>query len=220
MIINKIKFPIYGTMILLSLILACIFIYFYLKKQKVKNKSIFYYLIMVIPFAMFGGICISYTFGDGLSSYAGALALLVASLFYEKINPSKNKDFIKSTLIALPLIYSISKIGCFFAGCCYGLPYDGALSVTYTGGLNIPLIPIQLIETIFFLIAFIVILILNKKHNKHIIEITLIICASLKLLLDFLRYDHLTKVITFNQIVSLILIIITVIYIIKNSRKS
>ena len=50
-----------------------------------------------------------------------------------------NKTFIKGAIISLPLIYSISKLACFFAGCCFGLPYDGLFSVTYTsrGNVNI-----------------------------------------------------------------------------------
>jgi len=33
---------------------------------------------------------------------------------------------------ALPLGHAIGRLGCFFGGCCYGAPWDGALAVTYT----------------------------------------------------------------------------------------
>lgn len=42
--------------------------------------------------------------------------------------------------------------------------------------------------------------------------------ATFKFLLDFLRYDHLNRVITINQIISLIVIIFSVILIIKNNN--
>lgn len=33
---------------------------------------------------------------------------------------------------ALPLGHAIGRLGCFFGGCCYGAPWNGALAVTYT----------------------------------------------------------------------------------------
>ena len=144
----------------------------------------------------------------GLSSYVGCFTLIVTSLFYEKINPSKNKYYLKSTILSLPLIYGISKLGCFFVGCCYGIPYNGLLNVIYTNGLNIPLFPIQLVESIVFILLFVLLVIIHKKSKINIIYLTIIICAISKFLLDYLRYDHLTKSITTNQIISIILVVI------------
>ena len=52
-----------------------------------------------------------------------------------------------------PLAHGISRVGCFFAGCCWGTPHDGALAVTFPaesalapGG--IPLHPVQLYEAL------------------------------------------------------------------------
>ena len=130
--------------------------------------------------------------------------------------PQKN-IYLKYAIISLPLIYSIGKIGCFLTGCCYGIEYNGIFSVTYTNELNIPLFPIQALESIVFMIIF---LILNTiKKNKQIISITLIICASSKFILDFLRYDHMKTMITKNQIISIIVIIIGIILIIKKNFK-
>ena len=217
MIINEIKFPIYMTFIILSFIFACVFIYRYLSIRKIKKKDILLYLSMVVFFGIIGSLIVGFIINPemGLSSYVGCFVLIVTSLFYEKINPSKNKDYIKSTLLSMPLLYGVSKLGCFFAGCCYGLPYDGFMSVTYTNGLNIPLVPVQLLESIVFIILFIGLVILNRKFNKNITQITIIVCAFAKFMLDFLRYDHLTKIITTNQIISILLIIVVFVNIIR-----
>lgn len=223
MIIKETKFPIYMTFILLSFIIACLFIYYYLLKRKINKKDILLYISMIIPFGLFGAILIGYliTGKINLSSYYGCFILITTSLFYEKINPSKNKDYIKSTILSLPLIYGISKLGCFFAGCCYGLPYDGLFSVTYTSGLNIKLFPIQLLESISFIIIFFLLLILSKKNKDSIISISIFICAFAKFILDFLRYEHLTKTITINQIISLLLILLIIVkYIIRKLIKN
>ena len=62
----------------------------------------------------------------------------------------------------------MSKLACFFAGCCYGLPYDGVGCVIYPSGLNISLIPVQLLETVTFMIIFIICILL--MNNKNIIS--------------------------------------------------
>lgn len=211
MTINTIKFPIYMTFILLSFLGACVYIYKYLINKKIKKNDILLYISMIVPFGLIGSLIICYIIDKdmGLSSYIGCFVLIITSIFYEKINPSKNSDYIKCTMLSLPLIYGVSKLGCFFAGCCYGRPYNGFLSVTYTSELNIPLFPIQLLESLVFIGLFIVLNIINKKYNKNIISITLIVCALAKFFLDFLRYDHLTKMITTNQIISIILITVT-----------
>ncbi len=222
MIINEIKFPIYMSFILLSFILASIFIYIYLSKNKVNKKDILLYISMIIPFGLIGSLIVGYIINNNLSlsSYIGCFILIITSIFYEKINPSKDKYYIKSTILSMPLLYGISKLGCHFAGCCYGIPYFGLLSVTYTAKLNIPLFPIQLLESIIFTLTFVILLIVNKKFKTNIIDLTIIICAFIKFLLDYLRYDHLTKIITTNQIISLLLIVIIIVkFIFKKLNK-
>ena len=152
-----------------------------------------------------------------LFSYSAVLCSVISALCFEKIISNKDKMFLKSLIISLPLAYSVAKIGCFLAGCCYGIPYDGILSVTYKNGLNISLFPIQLLESLLFFILF---LVLKKiKNKKHIIEISILCACTIKYLTDFLRYDHTTKIITRNQILSLIFILVVIIYSYNKSFK-
>ena len=216
MVINKINVPIYGILIISSILIGTFYIALNLKKEGIKKEYILYYSILVIVFSLIGSISLSRIVNaDSLNSYMGAISVIACSLIFNKIVPNKN-IYLKYSIISLPLIYSIGKIGCFLVGCCYGIPYNGILSVTYTDGLNISLFPIQALEVIVFFMLFII---LNKlKKNKHIIELTLIICALSKFLLDFLRYDHVTKIITTNQIISIVVIVIGIFLIIKKNR--
>ena len=71
---------------------------------------------------------------------------------------------------ALPLGHAVGRIGCFFAGCCYGIPYDGPLAYTYhyTYGftpLNVKLLPIQLIEAAVLMVIFAVGLAVYYRKN-------------------------------------------------------
>lgn len=216
--IPKISFPIYGIIIVISIVIGFLYIYFSLKKEKVNNKNIFLYFLMLISFSViFGKLFTVITNPEesnlltaGISSYGGLVGLILSSYIFEKIVPMNNKLLCLS-VISLPLIYGIGKIACFIAGCCYGIPYNGIFAVVYTDDLNIPLFPVQLLETVLFIIIFIV---CNRfKDNKNIIYITLMLCIIFKFLLDFLRYDHLTKFITVNQIFSIILFVMLIVFI-------
>jgi len=219
MIINKIEFPIYMSALLLALIASSLNIYLELK-NKTRKEYILYFLILFLSYCLFGGIYLSYTVNGKLElfSYTAAFTSLIAGITFEKIIPNKDRMYLKSLIISLPLAYSIAKIGCFLAGCCYGIPYNDIFSVTYTNGLNISLFPIQLLESLLFFILFIF---LKKiKSKKHIVEISIICTCTLKYLTDFLRYEHINKIITRNQILSLLFILVVIIYsIYKNFKK-
>jgi len=217
MVISNIKFPIYGMLIVISILLGSAYIYFSLKKEKVDLKNIGLYYILLVSFSLvFGKIFTAVTnpeefnvFTAGLSSYGGLVGLVLSSYIFEKILPMDNK-LIKSSIIALPLIYAVGKFACFFAGCCYGIPYNGFFSVTYVDGLNISLFPVQLVETLVFIIIFMICHRLRENYN--IIYIVFVLYVVFKFLLDFLRYDHVNVLLTVNQIFSIILFLVVVIF--------
>ena len=225
MIFNKINFPIYGIIIIISVVIGMLYVLISLRKDNYKDKNILLYFLMYIAFSIVLGKMftiitnpnINNFLTAGLSSYGGLVGVILAAIIFEKILPTNNK-IIKYSIISLPLVYGLTKIACFIVGCCYGIPYSGILSVTYTHGLNEPLFPIQITETIVFLIIFII---CHKLHNnKNIIYIVIILVSITKFLLDFLRYEHLQKIITVNQIFSIILLIGTIIiWIINNKTK-
>ena len=143
------------------------------------------------------------------------MGMVLSSIIFEKTLFLKGY-LLKYQVISLPLIYGISKIACFLSGCCYGIPAN-IISVTYIDTLNIPLFPIQLLEAIIFIIIFVI---CNKlKNEKNIIPITILISAFFKFSLDFLRYNHLEKLITINQIISIIIVLISLFYL-KLKRSS
>lgn len=216
MVIDVFHFPFYGTILILAIFSGIFYIYYNLKNDICNKNYILYYFIMFITFCFIGAkfytsivYLESNLFEASLSSYGALLGVILSSIIFEKIVPLNNK-LIKYTILSLPLIYGISKLGCFLSGCCYGIPYSGPLYVIYKNNLNIKLFPIQLLESIIFILIFII---CNKfKTKKNIAYITLITCNILKFILDFLRYDHLNMIITKNQIVSLVLILLVVLF--------
>ena len=217
--ISKINFPIYGIIICISIIIGILYIYLSLKDDIKKDKRINYFFILLYPFVLsFGLMYTNIIEGKmGLSSFGGLIGAILAAIIFEKILPTKNK-VLKYTILSMTLIYGISKIACFIVGCCFGIPYEGILSVTYINGLNIPVFPVQALEVILNLILF---FILNKiKNNKYIIPITLISASTLKFLTDFLRYSHIEEAISINQVICLLTILIGIVIIIIKRRRT
>lgn len=224
MVIPKIIFPFYGIIIVFSIIIGMGYIYYNLRKEIHKNKQILLYFIMYVAFAFIcGKIYTVLAYGEknfftaGLSAYGGLVGVVIAAIVFEKILFTNGK-IIKYTVLSLPLVYSLTKIGCSIAGCCGGILYEGMFKIKYANGLNIWQFPIQIIETVAFLLIFIICQLLNK--NKNINYIVLILVTIFKFLLDFFRYDHMNTFITKNQIFSIMLLLITTItYIVIESKK-
>ena len=224
MVISKQTFPFYGIILLISISLGLFYIFKMLRKEGIKDKNIYLYILLYVLFAIvFGKFYTMITTQEinilkaGLSSYGGLVGVTIATIIFELILPT-NKKLIKYVIISLPLTYGIAKIGCFIAGCCYGIPYNGLFNVVYKDGLNIPLFPIQITETLVFIIIFII---CNRlKKNKNIIYITIFISIIAKFLLDFLRYEHINKFLSINQVFSItILVILIIIYLLKGKFK-
>ena len=104
-------------------------------------------------------------------------------------------------VLALGLMYAVSKLGCFFAGCCAGMRYQGPGSIRYldNGAAGEYLFPVQLAETILFLLAFLLLHRMAERKRNGIIPKSLLLYAILKFVLDYLRYYEDRKIFSANQ---------------------
>ena len=60
----------------------------------------------------------------GFVFYGGLLGGLAALLLYLHHFQLPYGVYLSSITPAVPLAHAFGRIGCFFAGCCYGIPYD------------------------------------------------------------------------------------------------
>lgn len=63
--------------------------------------------------------------------------------------------------------HAFGRIGCFFAGCCYGIETDSFLGVTFVGQ-HVKRLPVQLFESAFLFVLCGVLLFLNLKKKDFI----------------------------------------------------
>lgn len=208
----------YSIMIVLAFIVGLYVQCRFNLNRGISRKTLFK-LIMISPAASI--ICALlltyYSSGGqyiGLSSMGGLVGMYIGVLLSSVTNRNygETRVMVENCTFALPLMYSISKIGCLFAGCCHGKDYNGFLSLYYVTvtGTEITVFPVQLLETIIFFIIFIVGIFLYKMHSRKSLYVTFGLSLSAKFILDYFRESHNGQIISFNQILCVVLFIIVI----------
>lgn len=137
----------------------------------------------------------------GLSLIGGVLAVIIFGFF--KLRLSKINFFQYADLISIyaPLFQAISRLGCFFAGCCFGAPVKKgvlALKVVYTNPsslatVGMPIHAAQLYSSILSLSIFVFLFSLSrlKRLSAGIIFFSYLLLEGLaRGFVDFLRGDR------------------------------
>ncbi len=166
----------------------------------------------------------------GFVFYGGLIGGALGLLIYVKQFKLKLEPFVEVFAVVVPLGHAFGRVGCFFAGCCYGMEYDGPLSYTYTVSagstpLGVPLLPIQLIETTCLLILFGALMIAFFKGKDRPFLCTKIYAigyAAIRFTLEFFRGDKERGVALFStsQWISIgIVVLVTTLWIIGAKRK-
>lgn len=115
-------------------------------------------------------------------------------------------------LVALyaPLMQSISRIGCFFAGCCYGQPSSAFWAITYKNESIAPcfisLHPTQLYSSIILLVIFLILYYRLQYYCSkpgQLISFYLIGISLERFIVDFWRADRVFADSTLFQILSI-----------------
>lgn len=166
----------------------------------------------------------------GIVFLGGLFGFIVTFLLICKIW-SKKIDYGVVGLVAvcIPLFHFWARLGCFFAGCCYGIEANSKLSVLYTTQIHGEVIkasriPIQLFEAVLNIVVFSVLIILLGKNNckNHLLKIYLLIYASMRIVLELFRGDEVRGVwngISFSQIASVLIIIVCAMLLINKKQK-
>lgn len=227
--INNISISIYIIFAGISVLLGLILLLLYIKNELKKEDIIFSYMYCIIGIVI--GSKIFYMIENNLKinqfldsgyMYSGGIlvSLLLVYMYAKKFNINFEIIFSKYSLI-YPLIYGITKIGCFLTGCCKGLEYNGIFHITYyINNISINFFPIQIIETLFMLILFGIILLTKSNRNKIIIFF--IGFGIIRFIVDFFRYERKSILlnISISQVICIGLIIIGIVLLRKKYIKN
>lgn len=182
-----IKNILYFSIIIIGFLINFICVIIINKKYnifKLENLIISYILFIIVffLFAKIGFIIINKSiivnnelfpvyfnfFVFGYAFIGGYIGILIYPFMISKLFKCNKLDIMKIYIPNMLILYSILKIGCYINGCCGGF------------------IPIQLIESICYLFAYIYICNLVKS-NKYTIKISIILFGLLRLVLSFFR---------------------------------
>ncbi len=177
----------YGFLIMIGAIAAYGYFFFFGRRElNIKHEDLQNLVIMLVLAAFLGGKLLfyledpGYYFGDwsrmmdnfrnGFVFYGSLVfAVPVAIWFFRKYSWPL-WPLLDRLAIAILIVHIFGRLGCFFAGCCYGLPFDGHWAVTFTdtasqAPLHTALHPTQLYAVI-LLVSILLILLMLDRHKR------------------------------------------------------
>ncbi|MBE5874426.1 MAG: prolipoprotein diacylglyceryl transferase [Lachnospiraceae bacterium] len=160
---------------------------------------------------------ISYAFG-GWVFYGGLIGTFLGILRYSRHFKVPVTPFLDVFAPFIPLVHGFGRIGCFLAGCCYGIEYHGPFSVQFPFNEfmpelhEVPRFPVQLLEAGLNFVMFGVLFTLLRKRKMlqgRMLGVYLIYYVVARYFLEMLRGDiNRGKVGVFStsQLISLLLV--------------
>lgn len=133
----------------------------------------------------------------GLVFYGGFLGACLAAWWYVKSRRLPLWRIFDILAPSIPLGQSIGRIGCFFAGCCYGKVCDLPWAVTYWDAeslapIGIRLHPVQLYSALNELVLFFVLVALrrHKHYDGQIVWTYVMLYGITRFVFEFFRGDE------------------------------
>lgn len=180
------------------------------------------YIIINFSYYLSNPLDIFKLWQGGLVFSGGLVAVIIVLLLYTRHHKYNIWTIGDLWAPAAAVGQSIGRIGCFFAGCCYGKPTDIPWAVTFSNPksiatLNIPLHPTQLYSSLSSFIIFIILIVLHskKKFEGQVFLWFLILHSTARLFLERFRGDSrgviLTKDFSMTQLIAILILISAVI---------
>lgn len=202
---------IYGVMVALGLCAAVLISAYRAKKNRLSEDMIYTILWMSLIGGFIGTRVLFYltvlpdiiedpsilwNFSNGYVVYGGIIGGVLANVIYFKVI---KKDFLPYFDLVMPQValgQAIGRIGCFFAGCCYGRETDLPIGFTYHTSdfapTGVGLIPTQLISCVGDLLIFIVLVLYSKRKEAKgtVGALYFMLYSAGRFFVEFLRGDE------------------------------
>ena len=130
-------------------------------------------------------------FSGGFVCYGSVIFIALFVIFYCRKHKINTYGLLDIIAIAAVIPQLLGRLGCFFAGCCYGKPTDSFLGVVFPNSAAVHVHPTQLYEAVLMSVVFISMLIINKykKINGQVFLFYVFAYASVRFSLEFVRGD-------------------------------
>lgn len=170
--------------------------------------------------------------GSGFVFYGSLLTAIPVMLWYFRKAKLPVLAMLDIMAIVTCIVHGFGRIGCFMAGCCYGIPTDSFLGVIFSDPvcqaepLHTPLHPTQLYEAffIFSLMGVLLLLRSKKQFDGQLFLIYLMAYATGRGVLELFRGDLergfvIDGILSTSQFISLLIISVALYFYVKLKRK-
>lgn len=200
----------YGLMIAIGVLAAYLVAEYRAKKLNLNDKLVFSLTMWCLVGGLLGAKVLFFltqikeiienpevllSVKDGFVVYGGILGGILAGFLYckkEELNFLKYFDLV---MPSIALAQGFGRIGCFLAGCCYGMETDSCIGVVFHDSVHAPngvsLLPTQLISSGLNFIHFLVLIFLAKRVKKDglIAGFYLVFYSIGRFIIEFFRGD-------------------------------
>jgi len=164
-------------------------------------------------------------FSGGFVFYGSFICITLTIIWYLRKHKIPVLPILDILAITTTIVHSIGRIGCFFAGCCYGKETDSFIGITFPNSNSITVHPTQLYEvfSILFIMCLLFISKQNKKFNGQIFMFYVALYAIARSFLETFRGDTrgfiIDRFLSHSQFIALCLLTITFFIYIKLNKK-
>ena len=136
------------------------------------------------------------TIREGFVFYGSLLGGLIGVGIYAARKKLPFFAFTDLTIPGLVLGQAFGRVGCHFAGCCYGMECETPISVVFPAGCaapaGIPLLPTQLMEAVFLALLTILLVVLLKKKKPFgtVSGWYMVLYGAWRFTIEFFRSDE------------------------------
>jgi len=158
----------------------------------------------------------------GLSILGAIIGIIMTLSLYLNWNKIPILLLLDRLTLYAPFLQSISRLGCFFAGCCHGLPTNLPWGITYhhpdsLAPLDVMMHPTQIYSSISLMIIFITLYLFDKHHNSkpgQILTLYIMLTSIERFTVEFWRGDTIgSKTSGFMQFLSVQQILALILFI-------
>lgn len=236
--------PLYTLMAVVGIIVAMITGYFRCRRLKgdltaclmtltfgllfsILGASLFYYIFSYDITRLIAEVSRgdwSFTRSGGLVFYGGLICGLLGSFCTELMLRGSMEKTCDVLLPVIPLGHAFGRVGCIFAGCCFGMEYDGFLAVTtpYAHGTHLPVAGIEAV-LVFLLFFYLQRQVKRRPGRYRVLFSYLSVYAMLRFILEYARGDAIRGVFgsfSTSQWISIGVLLFSVFMVLKNGKGS
>lgn len=192
--------------------------------------SLLFVFVTYTPKQIWQYIC-SGDFGflsSGIIFYGGLIGGIVGALIGIRVAGCEFGVLESAVVPLIPLGHAVGRVGCVMAGCCHGFAYEGPFALYYPNSISSlsptqGYFPVQPLESLINVLICLLLLRYDKSNHRaaDLLFVYLGLYAIARFFLEMLRGDMIRGVwntLSTSQIISLVLVTVSVIGILLNRR--